>query len=264
MTTLRASELTKRFGGLTAVDHVDLEIAPGRITSLIGPNGAGKTTCFDCLTGFLEPDAGTVLLGDDDITGLEAHERARRGIGRTFQRLEVFAGLSVYENLQVAAEATRPGHTFRDVFRLRHDDDPAVAARVEDVLERLELRPLAQRMAGDLPTGTLRLVELGRALCSDPSVLLLDEIAAGLDEAETASLGRLLRDLAESGAAILLVDHDIDLVLDVSEHVHVMDFGRIIAEGHPEEVVADPAVRAAYIGTAEGAGEVHGAAAARD
>lgn len=261
---LEATGLVKQFGGLRALDDVSLEVPPERITSLIGPNGAGKTTFFNCLTGLLEPDAGRIVLDGVDVSRTETHRRARLGMGRTFQRLEVFAGLTVTENLQVAAEAIRPGHTFLGAFRLRHADDPEVVALVGGVLDRLGLTPFAGELAGDLPTGTLRLLELGRALCARPRVLLLDEIAAGLDEAETASLGRLLRDLAGSGTAILLVDHDIDLVLDVSEHVHVMDFGRIIAEGRPEEVVADPAVRAAYVGTAEGAGEVHGAAAARD
>ncbi|MBI2169454.1 MAG: ABC transporter ATP-binding protein [Actinobacteria bacterium] len=247
--SLVATAVTKTFGGLRAVDRVSLTVPPGRITSLIGPNGAGKTTFFNCLTGLLEPDGGEITFGDRDISGLETHQRARLGIGRTFQRLEVFTGLSVFENLQVAAEAISPGNTFLGAFRLRHRADPEVVAQVESVLDRLDLAWAARRMAGDLPTGVLRLVELGRALCTDPKVLLLDELASGLDDAETEELAAALTTLSADGIGVLLIEHDIELVLGISQDVYVLDFGKVIAHGTPRQVAADPNVQAAYIGS---------------
>ena len=249
---LVAQGITKTFGGLKAVDGVSLEVPPGRITSLIGPNGAGKTTLFNCVTGLLEMTEGRVEFDGRDVSKLESHRRARLGIGRTFQRLEVFTGMSVYENLQVAAEAIRPGHTFLGAFTLRHRPDPAVVERVEAVLDRLDLAWAARRLAGDLPTGALRLVELGRALCTDPTLLLLDELASGLYEAETDQLGEVLRGLVDDGIGILLIEHDIELVLAISEDVYVLDFGKVIAHGSPREVAADRSVQAAYIGTERG------------
>jgi branched-chain amino acid transport system ATP-binding protein len=250
MSTLAASGITKRFGGLTAVAEVSVTVTPGNITALIGPNGAGKTTFFNCLTGVLEPNDGSVSLDGTDITRLATHDRARRGIGRTFQRLEVFAGMTVFENLQVAAEATRPAATFRGAFRLRHRPEPDIIAAVDEVLDRLSLREVASRVAGDLPTGVLRMVELGRALCASPQILLLDELASGLDEAETNELERVLVDLAAEGIAILLIEHDIEMVMAVSTHIYVLDFGVMLAEGSPRAIAGNALVQAAYLGSA--------------
>ncbi|MEU3936076.1 ATP-binding cassette domain-containing protein [Streptomyces sp. NPDC029044] len=219
---LTARRLHARYGGFTALDGVDLELSPGRITAVVGPNGAGKSTLFHCLAGTLPPARGTVLLGGRDITALPAHARARLGVARTFQQLAVFPSLTVAENVRVGAEQGRV-------------TDPGA---VERALRLLGLDgPLRARPAAGLPTGTLRRVELARALAGSPRVLLLDEPAAGLDTAEVTALTRVLKALAADGTAFLVVEHDLDLVAGLADVVHVMTAGRIVASGPPGRVL---------------------------
>ena len=230
-----------RFGGVHAVQGVDLTADGGSVTGLIGPNGAGKTTTFNVITGLQPPTAGRVYLGDRDVTGLKAHRRARLGLARTFQRLEVFGSLSAYDNVLVAAEIAKGWSGT--------DRDPRSAA--QELIERVGLAEVADTRVDSMPTGMARLVELARALATGPKVLLLDEPGSGLDHQETEVLGNLLLDLAEGGLAILLVEHDVELVMRVCRLIHVLDFGRIIAVGTPSEIQADPAVQAAYLGAEE-------------
>jgi branched-chain amino acid transport system ATP-binding protein len=246
--------ITRRYGGLTAVDDVSLVTEPGEVAALIGPNGAGKTTLFQCMTGVERPDAGRVLLDGVDITRESADARARLGIGRTFQRLAVFATMTVADNLGVGAEnrtqlATplRIGSLLLGILGFPIVDEQRHQRRVDEVVELLGLQEVRGVPAGALPTGTLRLVELGRALCHDPKVLLLDEPASGLDSSETEHLQRVIRDVAAGGVAVLLVEHDVALVFDVADRVYAMAEGRLIASGTPDEVRAHPAVQEAYL-----------------
>ncbi|MET8081762.1 ATP-binding cassette domain-containing protein [Streptomyces sp. NPDC005303] len=219
---LATHDLHARYDGFTALAGVDLTVPPGRITALIGPNGAGKSTLFHCLAGTVRPSRGQVRYGDRDITHLSPHARTRLGIARTFQRLAVFPTLTVAENVQVGAEQ---GHL----------PDPTATDRA---LRLFDLNgPLRDAPAADLPTGTLRRVELARALAGNPGVLLLDEPAAGLDTAEVTALARVLRALAADGTALLVIEHDLDLVADLADVVHVMTAGRIIASGPPAHVL---------------------------
>lgn len=232
-----------RFGGHMAVIDVDLDVEAGVVTGLIGPNGAGKTTIFNALCGMLDVSAGRVLLGGQDITRLPPHLRARRGLARTFQRIELFGSLTTRENLQVAAE-----------YQVGITGSPGDAeVQVDDALSFVGLEAIAEVRADALSTGQARLVELARALVIRPKVLLLDEPASGLDVEETEGFTGVLHSLAASGLGILLVDHDMPLVMSTCSRVFVLDFGKLIASGTPDEIKASQVVLDAYLGAAGGA-----------
>ncbi len=264
--TLQVEGLSVRFGGHLAVSDVSLAVRPGRISGLIGPNGAGKTTTFNAICGVTTPTSGRVLLEGDDISRLGTHQRARRGIGRTFQRLEVFSSLSVADNVRVGQEIRagwsrrrRPAPQFLAAGAGADPEGIGPADEVDLIVDRLGLAPVADVPVGSLPTGQARKVELGRALAARPRVLLLDEPASGLDDLESEDLGRLLGDLATAGLGVLLVEHDVALVMRVCADLSVLNFGQLIASGTPEEVQSNRAVLDAYLG---GGGDEASAAAA--
>ncbi|HVU61590.1 MAG TPA: ABC transporter ATP-binding protein [Mycobacteriales bacterium] len=234
-------DVSVRFGGINAVSDVSLSVLPGQVTGLIGPNGAGKTTTFNVITGLQEPTRGRVIVNGEEVSKLAPYKRARRGLARTFQRLEVFGSLTVYENVLAAAEFHKSWS---------EDSTPPVKVAAE-VIDRVGLRRVANARVDALPTGISRLVELGRALATRPRVLLLDEVGSGLNAEETDALGDLMLDLVRDGTAILLVEHDVELVMRVCAQIYVLDFGRIIASGPPAQIQRDPAVQAAYLGTDE-------------
>jgi branched-chain amino acid transport system ATP-binding protein len=237
-------EVTVRFGGNTALDDVALTAEAGRITGLIGPNGAGKTTLFNVITGLQAPTRGRVLIDGQDVTALAPYKRARRGLARTFQRLELFGLLSVRENLAVAADIHRGW-----ARRAGQASSESPQATAERLIDEIGLRAVADVRADALPTGQARLVELGRALAVRPRLLLLDEPASGQDETETARFALLLRGLAAGGMAVVLVEHDVALVMDVCEQIFVLDFGRLLASGPPADVRGNADVLRAYLGT---------------
>jgi len=243
---LEARGVTVRFGGVAALTEVSLSVRAGQVTGLIGPNGAGKTTLFNVITGLQRPDRGEVRIDGIEVTRYGPHRRSRLGLARTFQRLELFGTLTAADNVRVGLEASgRHRNSIAPVSdaAVRAAGDPALA-----VLERVGVADVAGDQVGALPTGTARLVELARALSTGPRVILLDEPCSGLDDNETATLGTLLGDLAAEGRAVLVVEHDMDLVLKVCDVVHVLDFGEVIATGTPLEIRADPIVQAAYLG----------------
>jgi ABC-type branched-subunit amino acid transport system ATPase component/ABC-type branched-subunit amino acid transport system permease subunit len=243
---LEVRELTVRFGGVVALVDADLVVRPGQVVGLIGPNGAGKTTFIDAATGFVRHRHGDVLLDDLSIAGMNARRRARLGVTRSFQSLELFEDMSVRDNLRTASDRRDPWAYVTDLFR---PGDPPLSPSAVAAVEEFGLGPDLDRRPGELSFGRRRLVGIARAVATRPSVLLLDEPAAGLDDDETAELGGLIRRLADDwGIAILLVEHDVSLVLSTCDHVVALDFGRTIAAGTPDEIRHDAAVIAAYLG----------------
>ena len=243
MPILEAREISVRFGGHMAVDNVDLDVEAGQITGLIGPNGAGKTTTFNVLTGLQPATTGRVYLGGDDITEVPAHRRARLGMARTFQRLELFGTLSVLDNVLVAAE-------------LVPDEGASPVEVASALLERVGLAHLSAQRADSLSTGNARLLELARARAGRPKVILLDEPASGLDAHETDRFADILVDLAQAGMAVLIVEHDVPLVMRLCDAITVLNFGSVLAAGTPAEIQSNAQVADAYLGQGTDVGAV--------
>lgn len=251
---LAATDVTVRFGGLVALNNVSVDVPPGTIVGLVGPNGAGKSTLFGVLSGLLRPATGTVFIGGRDVTTTRAQERARLGLARTFQQPELFMGLSVRDHLVLGHRIRyEPRRFWRDLVDLRALFPPTrfETERVDGLLELLNLTDIAQTPVAVLPLGLARLVEVGRALATRPSVLLLDEPLSGMDLRATQNLTAVLERVVSSSEdrlSMLMVEHDVASVLALSSKIFVLDFGQLIAQGTPAEVRANPAVRAAYLG----------------
>lgn len=249
---LEVREVVVHFGGVVALDKVSLAVPTGSIVGLIGPNGAGKSTLFSVCSGLRRPTSGRVLMAGVDVTGASPQARSRRGLARTFQRPEIFFTMTVREHLEFAYRArVAPRRMLTDLllFPSRWRRDPNETARVDELLDALSLDAVQHRRAATLPLGQQRCLEVGRALAGNPSLLLLDEPSSGLDVNETEQLGQVLRSSVErEGIALLLVEHDLDLVLGLSEHVFVIDFGVRIFDGTPAETRSSAVVQAAYLG----------------
>jgi len=249
MTLLAAESISKYFGGISALVDVDLHVEPGESVGLVGPNGAGKTTLFNCLLGVLRPERGRVWFRGRELSHTPVHDRARLGLGRTFQRLEVFSGMSVHDHFIVADRARRKrGGLFSDLFG---QGGPTVReeARAEAMANLVGLGDLRDAPVESLSLGHARLVELGRALLTEPKLLMLDEPSSGLDRSESLAMANILSLVQqERGTAILLVEHDLELVSLATSRLYVLEFGEMLATGPTAAVLAHPVVRRAYVG----------------
>ena len=260
---LEVRDVTVRFGGLTALDAVSLVVPPGNVVGVIGPNGAGKTTLLNVLCGFIRPDHGEVLIGGRLQHPIRPHQLAALGVARTLQGVGLFAGLTALENVMVGANPKAKAGFWASLLslpRARHDERK-LAELAHQALDRVGAGQIADARPGELSYGMRKRIALARALAGHPRLLLLDEPASGLDETELAELGQLIRELAEStrtrtgtatgdGTSLVVVEHHMDLMMSVCDTITVLDFGKVIANGTPQEVQADPAVTAAYLGTA--------------
>ncbi|WP_048440373.1 ABC transporter ATP-binding protein [Caenimonas sp. SL110] len=247
--------ISKRFGGVKAVDNVSLTVMPGEIVSLIGPNGAGKTTTFNLISGVLPPSEGQIFLHGKDTAGLKSSDFARAGIGRTFQNLALFRQGTVVENLLVGRHI-HFNYTLLETLAFwgrPRREEIAAREKVERVIEFLEIEELRDKPVSQLAYGQQKRVELGRALACEPTLLLLDEIVAGMNREEKEDIARFTLDIRdEFGIAVLMIEHDMQVVMDLSDRVYVLDFGQLIAHGTPAEVAADPMVLQAYLGEESG------------
>ena len=246
---LDVQKIRKNFGGLVAVNDISFQVKAGQIVGLIGPNGAGKSTTFNLITGTLPLSGGQVQFNGEPVQGLHARDIAKRGLMRTFQHVKMIPDMSVIDNVAIGAHSRGHSEVIGAILRRNREEEKSIMAEAERQLQRVGLGEWIHEQAANLPMGRQRLMEIARALCADPTLLLLDEPAAGLRHLEKRELARVLRQLQSEGMSILLVEHDMDLVMDVCDHIVVMEFGTYLTEGTPAQVQADPKVRAAYLGT---------------
>jgi branched-chain amino acid transport system ATP-binding protein len=252
---LRISEVSKSFGGVQAVTTVSLDVPRGELLSVIGPNGAGKTTLLNMISGFYHPDRGRILLEGGDVTDLAPSRIAERGVARTFQNIALFAGMTVLDNLMLGRHVhMRSGVLASFIYwGLAQKEEVAHRKRVEDIIDFLKIQDLRRRPTGSLAYGLRKRVELGRALALDPKILLLDEPMGGMNQEEKEDMARFILDVNEEwGTTIILIEHDMGVVMDISDRVAVLDMGQKIAEGTPDEVRANPVVIKAYLGETKG------------
>jgi branched-chain amino acid transport system ATP-binding protein len=250
MSLLRVEDLVIEFGGLRAIDGLSFVIEPGSIHSIIGPNGAGKTTLFNMITGLYVPTHGRILLEDVDIAGLPPHRLARKGLSRTFQNLQIFFRMTAAENVMVGRHLHEGHNVLAHLLRLPSvvQQNRETRAKALELLEFVGLAAYADEAAGSMPYGALKRLEIARAMALDPKVLLLDEPAAGCNPVETQEIDALIQQIAETGVTVVLVEHDMHLVMNISNQILVLDYGRKLAEGTAAEVRANPEVIAAYLG----------------
>lgn len=247
---LRAEKITQRFGGLTAVSKVDMQVEKNQIVGIIGPNGAGKTTFFNIITGMYNPTEGKVLYREKDITGLKPYKITDLGLARTFQNIRLFENMTALENVIVGMHTRTKAGVIDAIFRTpRHRKEEKVAEeKAEEYLRQTGLYEHRYSLAKSLPYGLQRRLEIARAMASQPEILLLDEPAAGMNEQETADLMQFIRELQEMGYTIILIEHDMKLVMNICEHIYVLDHGELIAHGGPEEIQSNQRVVEAYLG----------------
>jgi branched-chain amino acid transport system ATP-binding protein len=255
---LEVNNLTLTFGGVTALDDVSFAIQPGEILGLIGPNGAGKTTCFNVVTGVYKPTAGTVRFQGQPLADLKRFQITRLGIARTFQNIRLFKSMTALENVMVGADARHSTGVLSALFRLpRHRHEEAEGeARAMELLRFMGLQAKCDELAANLSYGDQRRLEIARAMATQPTLICLDEPAAGFNPAEKRTLMELIRKIRDQGYTVLLIEHDMRLVMGVTDRIVVLEFGKKIAEGSPEEIRNDPAVIAAYLGVDEESDEV--------
>ncbi|MEP7457265.1 ABC transporter ATP-binding protein [Phyllobacterium sp. SB3] len=253
MKILEVNALGKQYGGLVAAKDISFDVENGSITAVIGPNGAGKTTLFNMISGFVTPTGGLVRFEGNDLTGFSPDQIAKLGLVRTFQLVQLFKSLTVLENVEVGSHLRTQGNLGAALLRpgWARQQELDVRKNANAILSSVGLSAHAEDLAGILPYGQQRLLEIARALAAEPKLLLLDEPAAGLDRNETERLAEIIRNVAANGTTVLLIEHDMSLIMDIAQHIVVLDFGRCIASGTPDQIRKDPAVLEAYLGGME-------------